>query len=423
MGSILIRGGRVLDPASGLDGERDVLIEEGRVARVERGLAGAERVIDARDRLVLPGLVDLHVHLREPGQEHKEDIASGTRAAAAGGFTTVCCMPNTAPVNDAPAVTAHVVERARALGGVRVLPIAAISVGLEGRELADYAALRAAGAVALSDDGRCVMNAALMRRALERARAHGLSVIQHCEDHELSRGGALHEGAVAAQLGISAQPAEAESAIVARDLELVALTGARYHVAHVSAAASLRLLRGARARGLPVSCEATPHHLLLTDEACRGRDTATKVNPPLRPAADRAALRKALAEGLVDAIATDHAPHARVDKETDYERAAFGISGIETALALCLELWRDGVVGLERLVALLTVGPARALGIDAGTLAPGASGDATVVDLERAWTVDPQRFQSRGRSTPFAGRQLRGAVVATVARGKLVHEA
>ena len=413
----------MVDPANGLDREADVLIEDGRVARVESGIGGvAGRVVDARDQLVVPGLVDLHTHLREPGQEHKEDVASGARAAAAGGFTTICCMPNTTPPNDTPAVTELIARRAEHVG-VRVRPVAAITKGLEGRELCDYGELRRAGAVAVSDDGRCVMHAGLMRRALERAAAAGLAVIQHCEDQDLSAGGAMNEGTVSARCGVSAQTWAAESVIVARDLELVQLTGARYHVAHVSTRAALRHLRWAKSAGLPVSCEATPHHLTLTDEACLSRDPMTKVNPPLRSAGDREALRQALADGTIDAIATDHAPHAAADKQVEYDRAAFGISGSETAVPLCLALWREGVVRLDRLVGLLTCNPARALCLEAGTLSCGAVADVTVIDPERRWTVVPEELRSRGHNTPFAGWTMRGAVRLTIVGGEIVFEA
>ena len=412
----------MLDPASGVDRRVDLLVDGDRIVRLEPGIGAADRVVDARDRLVIPGLVDLHTHLREPGQEHKEDIASGTAAAAAGGFTTLCCMPNTVPVNDAREVTELIVRRAREVGRVRVHPVGAISRGLRGEELCDYVALRQAGAVAVSDDGRCLMDAGLMRRALEAASRAGLPIIQHCEDEHLSGGGAMNEGEVAARCGLSAQPVQAESVIVARDLELVELTGARYHVAHLSSAASLRLVRAAKRRGLPVTCETTPHHLALTDEACLGHDTSTKVNPPLRSAADRQALGEGLADGTIDIIATDHAPHAAEEKARPYDLAPFGISGLETALGVCLGLWRDGVLGLEQLVAALTSGPARIAGLNAGTLAVGAPADIAVVDLDREWTVRPERFRSRGRNTPFAGATLRGAVTCTICRGQIVHE-
>jgi dihydroorotase len=331
-------------------------------------------------------------------------------------------MPNTVPVNDCREVTERIVERARQVGRVRVHPVAAISRGLKGELLCDFASLREAGAVAVSDDGRGLMNAGLMRRALEQASRAGLLVIQHCEDPQLSGGGAVTEGPVSERSGLSAQPVQAESVVVARDLELVELTGARYHVAHISCAASLRLVKAAKARGLPVSCEVTPHHLSLTEEACLSGDPSSKVNPPLRSEADRQALLEALADGTVDVIATDHAPHSAEDKRLDYEKAAFGISGLETALALSLELWRGGVLPLADLVAVLTCTPARLLGIEAGSLAVGAPADIAVVDLDRAWTVDPARFHSRGRNTPFAGWKLTGLVTCTVCRGEVVHE-
>jgi dihydroorotase len=407
-----------------VDRQADVLLQDGRVARIDRGISAAAQIVDARDRLVVPGLVDLHAHLREPGETHKEDIASGVRAAAAGGFTTLCCMPNTMPPNDSREVTELILRRAEELDSVRVRPIGAITRGLAGEALCDHDELRSAGVVAISDDGRCVMNAGLMRRALERSAALRLPVVQHCEDHDLSAGGAVNEGSAAAR-GVSAQPGAAESAIVARDLELVELVGGatRYHVAHVSTAASLRHIRRAKSAGLPVTCEATPHHLTLTDEACDGGDTSTKVNPPLRSAADREALRQALADGTIDAIATDHAPHSSRDKEVAYDRAAFGISGLETALPLCLALWRDGVVPLERLIALLTCNPARVLGLDAGSLAEGAPGDVTVIDVDREWVVAPTTMRSRGHNTPFAGWRMRGAPALTVARGRIVFSA
>jgi dihydroorotase len=421
--TLLIKGGRVIDPANGVDGELDLLIEQGRVARLEAGLeAGAARVIDASGCLVLPGLIDMHVHLREPGQEHKEDIASGTAAAAAGGFTTVCCMPNTSPVNDSPQITARILERAREVGCVRVLPVAAITRGSRGEELCDFGALRAAGAVAVSDDGRGVMSAGLTRRALEAAAAADLPLIQHCEDEALSCNGAMNEGVIAARAGISSQPVQAESVMLARDVELVALTGARYHVAHISCAASLEHVRRARAAGLSVTCEAAPHHFTLTDEACLDGDARAKVNPPLRSADDRAALRAAISEGLVDAIATDHAPHAEEEKRRGFEEAPFGISGLETAVPLALALWRDGVVTLPRLVAMLTCNPARLLSLELGNLSPGAAADVTVIDPDRTWELIPAQMRSRGHNTPFAGQTLRGAVRATVAGGQVVFE-
>jgi dihydroorotase len=420
--NVLIRGGRVLDPANDVDREADILIEEGRIARVEPGIGSAERVIDARNRIVAPGLVDIHVHLRDPGQEHKEDIASGTRAAAAGGFTAVCCMPNTVPVNDNRSVTEYIVQRARELGVVRVYPVGAMTVGLEGKRLTEVADMKQAGIVAVSDDGRCLMDAGLMRRSLEYAATFGLPVAQHCEDHNLSCGGAMHEGLCSTRSGISAQPAQAESVIVARDIELCELTGARYHAQHLSTRASMRLIREAKARGLPVSCEVTPHHFSLTDEACLGYDSRTKVNPPLRSREHVEALREAIADGTVDAIATDHAPHALVDKDLEFGAAAFGISGLETALPLSLELWRSGLVSLSRVIGLLSVGPARLLNLPGGTLACGAPADVTVIDPDMAWTVRAEMLESKGKNTPFIGRELRGAAMATLVGGRVVFE-
>jgi dihydroorotase len=420
--NILIRGGRVIDPDNGVDGQLDVLIDGGCIARVERGIEAADRVVDATDRLVVPGLIDMHVHLREPGQTHKEDIASGTLAAVAGGFTTVCCMPNTAPVNDCTEVTGRIVARAREVGRARVHPIAAITRGLAGRELTDFQALGRAGVVALSDDGRCVMDSAVMRAALERAREANLLLIQHCEDHALSAGGAANEGPWAEQLGLSAQPPQAESVMVARDLELLELTGGRYHVAHLSTRSSARHVRAARERGLQVSCEATPHHFCLTEEACAEGDPLAKVNPPLRSSADVAALREAIADGTVDVIATDHAPHAAEEKASGFEQAPFGISGIETAVPASLSLWRDGVVGLERVIAMLTCNPARLLGLPGGALSVGAPADVTVIDPDRAWTVTPERLRSRGKNTPLLGREVRGLATLTLVNGQIVFE-
>src|SRR4051812_25042637 len=422
---LCLRGGRVIDPTRGLDSEADVLVTNGVVTRIAAGAAGGVaanvRVIDVRGRWVVPGLIDLHTHLREPGQEYKEDIATGTAAAAVGGLTAVCAMPNTVPPNDTRAVTELIVRRAREVGAVRVYPIGAITQGLKGEVLAEMGELQEAGCVAVSDDGRPVMNAEVMRRALEYAAGFGLPVIQHCEDLALSGGGSMNEGYVSTRIGIRAQPAAAESAMVARDLELVALTGARYHVAHISAVESVRLVREAKRRGLPVTCEVTPHHLTLTDEACASYDTHTKCNPPLRSSADVAALLEGLADGTIDAIATDHAPHSAVEKDLEFERAAFGIIGLETALPLSLELVRKGVLTPETLVRRLSTAPAAVLGLPGGTLAPGSPADVTVIAPDAAWTCDPARFRSRSRNSPFAGASLRGRAVLTVVGGRIAH--
>lgn len=427
---LCLRGGRVIDPALDLDARADVLVRGGRIARVEAGITAGlpreVRVIDASRCWVVPGLIDLHTHLREPGQEYKEDIATGTAAAAAGGFTAVCAMPNTVPPNDTRAVTELVVRRAREVGAVRVFPIGAITQGLKGEALAEIGELKDAGCVAVSDDGRPVMNAEVMRRALEYARTFGLPVIQHCEDLSLSAGGSMHEGLVSTRMGIRAQPAAAESVMLARDLELVALTGARYHAAHLSVADSVRLVREARRRGLPVTCEVTPHHLTLTDAACAGYDTAAKCNPPLRTASDVAAMQEALADGTIDAIATDHAPHSPVEKEVEFEASSFGMIGLETALSLCLDLVRAGLLTPSLLVRRLAAGPASVLGLPGGSLAQGAEADLAVIDPDVTWACEPAAFRSRSRNSPFAGRSMRGRALLTLVGGRIAfadHEA
>jgi dihydroorotase len=420
---LCLRGGRVID-GRGFDAEADVLLKDGVVSRMARGIAeglGRDvRVIDVRGSWVVPGLIDLHCHLREPGQEYKEDIGTGTRAAAAGGFTAVCAMPNTTPPNDTRAVTELIVRRAREVGTVRVYPVGAISKGLAGEALSEMGELKEAGCVAVSDDGRPVMSAELMRRAMEYARTFGLTVVQHCEDLTLSAGGAMNEGPVATRAGIRAQPSSAESAMVARDLELCALTGARYHVAHLSSADSVRLVREAKRRGLPVTCEVTPHHLTLTDEACSRYDTNAKCNPPLRAAADVAALREALADGTIDAVATDHAPHSPVEKEVEFEQAAFGMIGLETAVPLMLELVRAGTLTPAALVARMSAGPAATFGLRGGALAEGSPADVTVIDPEASWKCTPAALRSRSRNSPFFGRDLRGRAALTVVGGKIV---
>ena len=421
--ALLLKGGRVIDPASDFDKVTDVLIEDGIVKAVETGArADGARVIDCTGRVVTPGFVDLHVHLREPGHEYKEDIASGARAAAAGGFTTVCCMPNTNPPNDNRSVTDLIVRRAREAAVVRVLPIGAISKGLKGESLAEMGEMKDAGIVAVSDDGMPVMNADLMRRALEYARTFGLCVVQHAEDKQLAQGGVMNEGPAATRAGLRGQPPAAESVMVARDLELVAWTGARYHVAHISTAASVRAVREAKRRGLPVTAEVTPHHLTLTDVACCSYDTSTKCAPPLRSEADRQALREALADGTIDCIATDHAPHATQDKQLEFDQAAFGMIGLETALGLGLKLVDDKVLTLPTLIRRLTVGAARIFDLPGGTLARGALADVTVFDVDSVYTVAPERFRSKSRNSPFAGWQLRGCVTHTIVAGRVVHE-
>ena len=420
--SVLLRGGRVIHhPAPGqvFDQRADVLLEDGRVAAVGPSLpapAGAE-IHECRDRLVVPGLVDIHVHFREPGEEYKEDFASGSRSALAGGFATVCAMPNTKPTNDNRTVTELIVRRGREIDGVRIRPIGALTRGLGGQELADMADMQEAGAVAVSDDGQCLMNAGLMRRAMEYARTFGLPVVQHCEDHDLSGRNPMNEGPVATALGLRGQPWVAESVIVARDLQLLELVGGRYHVAHISTRRSVELVRDAKRRGLPVTAEVTPHHLSLDESACALYDTACKCAPPLRGPDDVAAVREGLADGTIDAVATDHAPQTVIEKDLEFDLAAFGMTGLETALSLVLELVAAEVLSLPDAICRMTAGPARALGLDAGTLAVGAPGDVVVIDPALRWTVEPARLQSKSKNTPFAGRVLEGRAVATFVGG------
>jgi dihydroorotase len=417
-------GGRVIDPARKVDAPLDVLIEDGVVTQVGARLAvpAGLRTVDVRGLWVLPGLIDIHVHLREPGQEYKEDIATGTASAAAGGFTAICCMPNTRPPNDNRAVTELIVRRAREVGKVRVYPIGAITQGLAGEHLAEMGELQEAGCVAVSDDGRPVMNAEVMRRAFEYARGFGLTVIQHCEDLCLSNGGAMNEGAVATRAGIRAQPAVAESAMVARDLELCALTGARYHVAHISAAESIRLVRQAKAQGLPVTAEVTPHHVTLTDAACATYDSNTKMNPPLRGARDVEAAIEGLADGTIDCIATDHAPHSPVEKDVEFEQASFGVVGLETAVPLTLRLVRAGRLPVAAWVDRLTAAPARVLGLPGGRLGVGDPGDVVVIDPETDWFCTADVLRSRSKNSPFLGQTMTGAAALTVVGGRIVFQ-
>lgn len=381
------------------------------------------RVIPCEGLWIAPGFVDLHTHLREPGYEYKEDIVSGTRAAAAGGFTRVCAMPNTRPVNDNRAITEMIVAKAKEHGVVRVHPIGAITRAQEGRELTEMSDLRDAGCVAVSDDGRCVTDSAVMRRALEYATTFGLAVIQHAEDHGLTRGALMHEGRVSTRLGLKGWPRVAEDHIVARDLMLAREIGARYHLAHASTEGSVALLREAKSKGLKVTAEATPHHLTLTDEAVLGYKTACKVNPPLRESADREALIDGLADGTIDCVATDHAPHATVEKDCEFSEAALGMVGLETCLPLLLDLVRRGRLSVPRLIDALTVAPARALELTLPSLAVGAMADLAVIDPERRWRVDPSGFASKGRNTPFAGWEVQGRVVRTFVAGREVYTA
>ncbi len=419
-----IANGTVVDPVAGTMTRADVLVEDGRVAAVESSdlLESDAPVYDARGCWVVPGLVDMHVHLREPGYEYKETIATGAAAAVAGGFTSIACMANTNPVNDSAAVTRFILEQAAAAKSARVHPIGALSVGLAGKQLAEIGEMRRAGIVAVSDDGMPVMDAGLMRRALEYATLFDLLVIAHEEDACLRGAGVMNEGLVSVRLGLKGSPAAAEELMVARDIALVELTGGRLHVAHVSTARSVALVREARRRGLRVSAEATPHHLVLTEEAVADYDANAKMAPPLRTRADVEALRAGLADGTIEVVASDHAPHHADEKECEFDQAANGIVGLETALGLGLRLVADGVLDVPTLVARMTIGPARLLGIAAGTLDVGATADVAVIDPERRWKVAARSFKSKSRNTPFDGWDLQGKVVATFVGGRLVYE-
>ena len=423
MKTLLLQGGRVVDPANGLDAVQDVLIEGDAIKRIGprlRAPEGAE-VVDAAGKVVCPGFIDIHVHLREPGQEYKETVATGTRAAAAGGFTAVCCMANTTPVNDNGAVTDYILAKARTEGAVRVHPIGAVSRGLEGKELAELAELAEAGCVAFSDDGKTVMNAALYRHAMEYVLPFGTPVISHAEDTNLSRGTAMNEGVVSTELGLRGAPAAAEDVMVARDILLAELTGAHVHIAHLSTAGAVRLVREGKARGVRVTAEVTPHHLVLTEEAIRSFDPNMKMAPPLRTKRDLEALVEGLADGTIDCIATDHAPHALSEKEGEFDLAAFGIVGLETAVALMLDrLVRPGTLPLATLVARMSHDPARLLNLPGGRLTAGAPADVTILDLDREHVVQPARFRSKSRNTPFVGLTLRGGPWMTIVGGKIV---
>jgi len=422
---LVVSKGRVIDPVSRLDATLDILVEDGRIAAVGPELsASGATILDASGRVVVPGLIDMHVHLREPGFEHKETIESGTAAAAAGGFTAVVAMANTSPVNDTAAVTEYVRRRSAEAGKATVFPVGAITKGLEGKCLTEIGELVNAGVVAVSDDGHPVENPLLMRRAMEYSTLFDVPIIEHCETPELHPGGSMHEGFWSTCLGLRGIPAASEEIAVRRDVALAELTGARLHVAHLSTRGALQAVREAKRKALPVTCEVTPHHLLLTDEAVRGYDTNTKMMPPLRSEEDRQALWEGLADGTVDAIATDHAPHHLDDKCVEYDKAAFGVVGLETAVPLCLDRLVDKkIISLSRLVELLSSNPARILGLPKGSLAVGADADITILDLERTSTVRPERFQSKGRNTPFAGWELRGGPVVTVVGGRIVWQA
>ena len=426
MSKLVIKNGRVIDPASQHDGVADVLVEDGKVSSVGPNIdtAGAE-VFDAAGMIVAPGFIDMHVHLREPGFEHAETIESGGRAAAAGGFTSVCCMPNTSPVNDKATVTSYIVERARHTSPVNVFPIGAVTTSSAGEELASIGSMKQAGVVAISDDGHPVMNAGMMRRAMETARAFDLPIINHCEDLHLSRGGVMQEGVESVRRGLRGIPSASEDVMVARDIILAEITGARYHVAHISTRRSVALVAQAKAEGLTVTCEATPHHFALADTDVPPYDSNFKMKPPLRCREDVDAVVKGIVDGTVDALVTDHAPHPGDEKMQEFDRCPFGIIGLETALAVALEhLVHSGRITLNRLVGLFTTGPARALGFTGpnarGVLAPGLPGDVTIFDTKCQWTYDVNQSFSKSRNTPFHNRTFRGGPAATIVNGVVV---
>ena len=426
MKPLLLKNVHVVDPVAGRNGRFDILVEGGQVARVGRDLpADSAQVVELPSGCVVtPGLIDIHVHLREPGQEHKETIATGTRSAVAGGFTAVACMPNTDPINDNASVTQFIMKRAADTGVARVYPIGAVSIGSKGEQLTEIGDLRNAGCVAITDDGRPVVTSLLMRRALEYASMFGIPVIDHCEDPTLKENGHAHEGKIAALLGIKGIPNAAESIWVERDISIAEMTGGHVHVAHMSARQSLRAVRTGKDRGIRVTAEVTPHHFVLTDEVLRsggGYDTNTKMNPPLREAADRDAMIEGLRDGSIDVIATDHAPHHADEKALEFDRAPFGIVGLETAVPLCFDrLVHTGVIGLPRLIELLSANPARVLGLPGGTIREGDAADLTILSPDTSVTIEARHLRSKSKNTPFDGWTLKGAVAGTIVGGRAV---
>ena len=422
MARLLIRNGRILDPSQDLDADLDCLIEDGRIVGVDAEISqeGAE-VLDAEGAWIAPGFIDVHSHLREPGQEYKEDLASGGMAAVAGGFTQLACMANTNPVNDDPSVTKYILDRAEKDSPAKIRPIAAATRGLKGHVMTEMMALRDAGAVAFSDDGATIMDASVMRRVLEYSTLAAAPVIVHAEDCHLRAGGVVNEGPVATRLGLPGNPAAAEELMVARDIRLAELTGAHLHIAHVSVAGSIGLIRRAREEGVRVTAEVTPHHLTLTDEATMTFDTSTRVAPPLRSARDLEALRQALAEGVIDVMATDHAPHATYEKEVEFTEAPPGMLGLETALSVTLDLVRDGTLSPLEFVRRWSTNPARLFGFEGGTLRPGSPADLVLINPDREWTYDAAQGFSKSRNSPWSGERMTGRAAATIVDGRLVY--
>jgi len=420
--NLLIKNGRVIDPTQGIDEILDLLVENGRVSKLGKGLTPPAdcETFDADGKYVVPGLIDMHVHLREPGLEYKEDIESGSRAAVAGGFTSIACMPNTKPVIDNKAVAGYVVARGKAVGLCNVFPIGALTAGSNGERLAEMGELKESGCVAVSDDGRPVVNAELMRRALEYARGMGIPVIAHAEELALVGEGVMNEGFTSTELGLKGIPRVAEDIAVARDVMLAEYTASPVHIAHVSTRGALRIIRDAKLRGVRVTCETAPHYFTLTDDAVRGYDTNAKMNPPLREADDVAAIKQGLADGAIDAIATDHAPHHDDEKDIEFNNALNGIIGLETSLPLALALVEQGVLTMAQLVERMSCTPARILNLDRGTLKPGAAADITLIDPAAEWVVEADKLASMAKNTPWLGQKMKGATAATIVAGKVV---
>ncbi len=418
-----IKGGTIIDPANGIEQAGDIHIREGLIADV--CLNGSretdEEVIDAAGLWVLPGLIDMHVHLREPGFEYKEDITSGSRAAAAGGITTVVCMPNTNPVNDNPSVTRYIVEKARHKALIRVLPAGAITRGLQGTELSEMGLMKAAGIVAVTDDGKTVADAGIMRRGMEYAATFELPVISHCQDKSLGASGVMNEGSLSSRLGLAGIPSLAEDVVISRDTLLARYTGLPIHITHVSTSTGLEIIRQAKDSGVRVSCDVTPHHLLLTEERVRGYDTNAKMYPPLRREEDRLALIEGIRSGIVDCIATDHAPHARDEKDLDFDLAPFGVIGLQTLLPAIYRLHREYDISFSRLLTCVTINPARILGIEGGSLSPGVRADITLFDPAASWVFTRESVLSKSENSPFLGSEMHGRVVLTIVEGRIVH--
>jgi len=417
----LIKGGTIIDPSTGAQDVADLLVEGGRITGIAPSIAKEGiPVIEARGLWVVPGLIDIHVHFRDPGYEYKETIETGLAAAAAGGFTQVCCMANTLPVNDTGAITFYMVEKAKKVEGPLLHPVGAITKGQKGEGLAEIGDMVDQGAVAISDDGNPVMNSEVMRRAMEYASHFGIPVVDHCEDKNLSAGGSIHEGEVSARLGIKGIPAASEEVMVARDLCLARQTGTHIHIQHLSSRGSVELIKWAKELGIHVTCEVAPHHLALTHNAVESYDTSTKVNPPLRTEEDRQALIEALAQGIIDCVASDHAPHSLKEKDVEYDLAAFGISGVETALGIVLKLVHEGRLTPMRAIEAMSTSPARVMKLEGGSLKVGQPAHITIIDPEKTWLVEPEKMISKGKNTPFTGWELKGKAVVTMVEGKVV---